>query len=130
MGPPPKPKPSPSPPSCPGGTLEKCMEQCPAGNYKACVAACVKNCPAAPGPSPPPKPKPSPAPKPKPAPAPKPKPPAPAPKPNPGQCSDVYKQCGGKDWKGPTCCDKGCTCDAHGPYYSQCVPPQGKSTCQ
>jgi cellulose 1,4-beta-cellobiosidase len=40
----------PTPPSCPGGSLEACMQLCPtspAAAYKACVDVCVKDCPSA-----------------------------------------------------------------------------------
>ncbi|KAI8915653.1 cellobiohydrolaseII [Gorgonomyces haynaldii] len=36
-------------------------------------------------------------------------------------CSDLYGQCGGKTWNGPTCCSVG-VCQPNGEYYSQCVP--------
>ncbi|KAI9285223.1 RlpA-like double-psi beta-barrel-protein domain-containing protein-containing protein [Umbelopsis sp. AD052] len=39
-------------------------------------------------------------------------------------CSSVYGQCGGKGWKGPTCCASGSSCIAQSGnvYYSQCLP--------
>ncbi|KAG2172547.1 hypothetical protein INT44_002562 [Umbelopsis vinacea] len=39
-------------------------------------------------------------------------------------CSSVYGQCGGKGWKGPTCCASGSSCVAQSGsvYYSQCLP--------
>lgn len=42
------PSPSPGGSDCPGGTLQKCMDLCPASPpaaFKACVADCVKRCP-------------------------------------------------------------------------------------
>jgi len=44
-------------------------------------------------------------------------------------CASVNRQCGGKQWNGTTCCQAGCHCKAGGPYYSQCVPPPGKTFC-
>mmetsp|Transcript_90336 Transcript_90336/g.255777 ORF Transcript_90336/g.255777 Transcript_90336/m.255777 type:complete len:793 (-) Transcript_90336:96-2474(-) len=44
------------------------------------------------------------------------------------QCSFAYGQCGGKDWKGPTCCDQYCTCQVHSESYSECVPHSGDAT--
>ncbi|KAG0767729.1 hypothetical protein G6F62_008651 [Rhizopus arrhizus] len=40
------------------------------------------------------------------------------------ECSKAYYQCGGKNWKGPTCCESGSTCVDYpdNPWYSQCVP--------
>ncbi|PHZ09096.1 uncharacterized protein RHIMIDRAFT_263920 [Rhizopus microsporus ATCC 52813] len=40
------------------------------------------------------------------------------------ECSKKYYQCGGKNWKGPTCCESGSTCVdfPDNPWYSQCVP--------
>jgi hypothetical protein len=35
-------------------------------------------------------------------------------------CSTLYGQCGGRDWKGPTCCSSG-TCKFSNEWYSQCV---------
>merc|ERR1740121_492567 len=47
-----------------------------------------------------------------------------------GGVSDVFQQCGGIGWTGPTTCAAGCTCTAMGgPSYSQCVPPQGAYLC-
>jgi cellulose 1,4-beta-cellobiosidase len=60
--------------------------------------------------------------------------PAPAPAPmagaSSGSCSDVFQQCGGDTWTGPTCCQTGCTCTQQGgPSYSQCLPPTGGYLC-
>merc|ERR1712048_1148043 len=44
----PAPVPSPTPTDCPGGTLEKCVELCPADPssvYSACVKECGERCP-------------------------------------------------------------------------------------
>jgi len=46
------------------------------------------------------------------------------------QCGAVNEQCGGKMWKGTRCCQQGCSCKFQGPFYSQCVPPTGKTSCQ
>lgn len=45
------------------------------------------------------------------------------------ECSKVYGQCGGKDWKGPTCCEAGshCVSSPGNPWYSQCLPGSGSS---
>merc|ERR1712107_419408 len=45
----------------------------------------------------------------------------------PGQCSDVWKQCGGKNWNGPTCCKGSCGCVLVNEYYSQCRPTSGNN---
>ncbi|CAK0792022.1 unnamed protein product, partial [Prorocentrum cordatum] len=43
-----------------------------------------------------------------------------------GPCAQVYQQCGGARWTGPTCCAGGSACVAHGDFYSQCAPsPEG-----
>jgi len=55
-----------------------------------------------------------------------PTPPAP-----PTPCADpqkVFKQCGGRTWKGSTCCDPGCTCEG-GDWFKQCTAPKGKRVC-
>lgn len=44
-------------------------------------------------------------------------------------CAWGYQQCGGTNWAGPRCCQTDCTCEGSGGYYSQCIPPQGKSNC-
>lgn len=42
-------------------------------------------------------------------------------KPNSDGCSKTYKQCGGADWPGPTCCaDAGDECIVKGEHYFQC----------
>merc|ERR1719219_1360966 len=41
----------------------------------------------------------------------------------------MFKQCGGKAWTGPNCCEPGCACVMHTKFYSQCVPPQGMVEC-
>ncbi len=49
-----------------------------------------------------------------------PSPPAPPPAPTPLEdCAKQWGQCGGKNHKGPTCCQVG-TCVEHNPWYSQC----------
>jgi len=60
--------------------------------------------------------------------------PVPAPAPmagaSSGSCSDVFQQCAGDTWTGPTCCQTGCTCTQQGgPSYSQCLPPTGGYLC-
>lgn len=48
----------------------------------------------------------------------------------PVPCSERYqKQCGGRKYRGPTCCPDGQICIAQNPYYSQCrsVPPSPPS---
>jgi len=42
-------------------------------------------------------------------------------------CAKMFDQCGGKDWKGPTCCQTGSTCKKFNEYYSHCVPNSGPS---
>lgn len=41
----------------------------------------------------------------------------------------MFKQCGGKAWTGPSCCEPGCACVMHTKFYSQCVPPRGMAEC-
>uniref|UniRef100_A0A7S0A954 CBM1 domain-containing protein n=1 Tax=Pyrodinium bahamense TaxID=73915 RepID=A0A7S0A954_9DINO len=41
-----------------------------------------------------------------------------------------FKQCGGKDWTGPTCCAPGCACVRQTSFYSQCQPPKGGTQCR
>lgn len=48
--------------------------------------------------------------------------------PAPGTCGTKYKQCGGKNWAGSTCCVGACTCTG-GPFYKNCRPPSGKHQC-
>merc|ERR1712056_144394 len=36
--------------------------------------------------------------------------------------AQVYEQCGGKEWQGPTRCADGSTCTEYNEWYSQCVP--------
>ncbi len=43
-------------------------------------------------------------------------------------CSNVYGQCGGITWTGPTTCCTGSTCQYNSLYYSQCLPTSGAST--
>ncbi|KAJ3133056.1 hypothetical protein HK100_004710 [Physocladia obscura] len=35
-------------------------------------------------------------------------------------CADLYGQCGGSGWTGPSCCVSGSVCTSYGAYYSQC----------
>ena len=60
-----------------------------------------------------------------PTPAPAPVPPTPAP--GPGCKNKAYGQCGGENYKGPTCCpvSQGVqeVCMKQSQYYSQCCPP-------
>ena len=37
-------------------------------------------------------------------------------------CSALWKQCGGKNWNGPTCCEAGSKCETRTAWYSQCKP--------
>nr|AWM99279.1 lytic polysaccharide monooxygenase 9 [Rhizophlyctis rosea] len=37
-----------------------------------------------------------------------------------GPCANLYGQCGGQGWSGPTCCSAG-TCKASNQWYSQCL---------
>jgi len=48
-------------------------------------------------------------------------------------CAKEYEQCGGRDFSGPTCCQRGCYCSdlrktsGSNPYYThQCVPSHWK----
>ncbi|KAI8820077.1 glycosyl hydrolase family 61-domain-containing protein [Fimicolochytrium jonesii] len=44
--------------------------------------------------------------------------------PPPGPCAPLYYQCGGTNWKGPTCCQPGSRCKVQNPFYHQCVSIQ------
>jgi acetyl esterase/lipase len=44
--------------------------------------------------------------------------------PAPGNCSAEWKQCGGKNWNGTTCCEGSCICSGTD-YHKQCKPPSG-----
>ena len=119
--------PAPTPSDCPGGSLKACLALCPqnpASAFEACSKECVSRCSGGtPTPAPP---APTPAP-------PTPAPPAPTPPTPSGSCADVFQQCGGdptQGYKGPTCCDTGCTCKFSSQFYSQCLPPSGKETCR
>lgn len=37
-------------------------------------------------------------------------------------CATVWNQCGGKNFKGPSCCEAGSTCSFGNEWYSQCKP--------
>jgi aryl-phospho-beta-D-glucosidase BglC (GH1 family) len=36
-------------------------------------------------------------------------------------CSAIWKQCGGQNWNGPSCCAEGLRCNRQSKWYSQCV---------
>jgi hypothetical protein len=38
----------------------------------------------------------------------------------PTSCASLWGKCGGKGWKGPTCCPAGSTCVKSHAWYSQC----------
>jgi len=38
-------------------------------------------------------------------------------------CAENYSQCGGKDWKGPTCCQHDWECSRADDFYSGCTAP-------
>merc|ERR1712217_208107 len=40
---------------------------------------------------------------------------------SPQVCSPLWGQCGGKAWRGPTCCKHKMVCKASGGYFSQCM---------
>ncbi|OUM59501.1 carbohydrate-binding module family 1 protein, partial [Piromyces sp. E2] len=40
---------------------------------------------------------------------------------NQGNCAAKWAQCGGKDFKGATCCQQGSSCQFVNEYYSQCL---------
>lgn len=44
-------------------------------------------------------------------------------------CLEPFKQCGGHDWHGTTCCQVGCACKPSGQYFSSCQPIQGQGAC-
>lgn len=41
------------------------------------------------------------------------------------KCGGVFDKCGGKGYKGETCCLPGCKCQAFGKYHSSCQPKTG-----
>lgn len=47
--------------------------------------------------------------------------PSPSPSEGGGGIADIYGQCGGINWSGPTKCSKGLKCQVQNPYYSQCL---------
>ena len=49
-----------------------------------------------------------------------PPPAAPSPPPSTGSCAKLWAQCGGKTFKGATCCQTGSACQYQNSYYSQC----------
>jgi hypothetical protein len=44
-------------------------------------------------------------------------------------CGKPFSQCGGQDWTGRTCCQRGCVCLKDGDYFSMCVAPAGLDEC-
>jgi len=49
--------------------------------------------------------------------------PTPSPTPVGDNCvSELWQQCGGRSWSGPTCCKQGMTCNTMNEWYSQCEP--------
>jgi len=42
----PSPSPTPTPSDCPGGSLDACIDLCPADAFAACVKSCQRRCPA------------------------------------------------------------------------------------
>uniref|UniRef100_A0A7S4W2U4 CBM1 domain-containing protein n=1 Tax=Alexandrium monilatum TaxID=311494 RepID=A0A7S4W2U4_9DINO len=40
--------------------------------------------------------------------------------PAPQPCAKALRQCGGKGWRGPTCCEDGYSCRQNNTWYSQC----------
>jgi len=40
-----------------------------------------------------------------------------------------FEKCGGANWKGGTCCMKGCACIEESEFYSGCKAPQGLTGC-
>merc|ERR1711933_575675 len=55
-----------------------------------------------------------------------PSPPEPTPGPKPSNCADIWKQCGGPNWNGATCCQGSCSCQYVNQWYSMCAPPGGQ----
>jgi len=46
-----------------------------------------------------------------------------------GTCGKPFSQCGGLDWTGTTCCQRGCVCLEDGAYFSMCMAPAGLDEC-
>ena len=40
-------------------------------------------------------------------------------------CAGAYEQCGGDNWRGAGCCDRGLHCEWGSKWYSQCKPQKG-----
>ncbi|KAK6337056.1 hypothetical protein TWF718_009842 [Orbilia javanica] len=43
-------------------------------------------------------------------------------------CSNLYEQCGGSGWTGPTCCNAGSVCKYSNDWYSQCLAGSAATT--
>jgi len=46
-----------------------------------------------------------------------------------GMCGKPFSQCGGQDWAGTTCCQKGCVCIRDSKYFSMCTAPGRLTEC-
>lgn len=46
--------------------------------------------------------------------------PPPPPPPTDDGVANIWEQCGGRGWRGPTTCAQGLVCQPMGPWYSQC----------
>mmetsp|Transcript_107611 Transcript_107611/g.299765 ORF Transcript_107611/g.299765 Transcript_107611/m.299765 type:complete len:419 (-) Transcript_107611:142-1398(-) len=46
-----------------------------------------------------------------------------------GKCAKAFKQCGGADWTGTTCCPQGCACIMENKYFSICKAPHDQGSC-
>lgn len=44
-------------------------------------------------------------------------------------CGGVFDRCGGSNFMGQPCCEKGCLCMPKDQYFSQCEPPAGEYKC-
>jgi len=46
-----------------------------------------------------------------------------------GKCGKPFAKCGGTDFTGKTCCQRGCACIKRDEYFSMCEAPEGLDTC-
>mmetsp|Transcript_129267 Transcript_129267/g.251679 ORF Transcript_129267/g.251679 Transcript_129267/m.251679 type:complete len:414 (-) Transcript_129267:209-1450(-) len=45
------------------------------------------------------------------------------------KCGEPFSKCGGTDFEGKPCCQRGCACIKKSEFYSMCAAPQGLNKC-